>query len=326
MTASRERSFHERVDPELLAGLAFSEEHPPPVSLAELADFRAGAEAPAAAVVGPCVQVRDFAPDGLAFRVFTPAGPGPHPAIYWLHGGGMIAGSVELDTAYCSALSTRVNAVVVAVDYRLAPEHPFPAPLEDALAGLEWLFTVAGELNVDPGRIAVAGSSAGGGLAAGLALANRDRAGLPLAFLYLMYPMLDPTHSSGSAREFSSIPTWNRAHSEFAWGCYLDGVADVPPYAAPALAEDVSGLPPALIQTGELDLFRDEDISFALRLLQAGVPTELLVYPGAYHGFELNCPDSLVGARSLLDRDRALVRALHGTSFHSSTPAEGALS
>ena len=312
MKASRARSFHERVDPELLPGLAFSEEHPPPVSLAELAEFRAGAQAPAAAVVDPGVQVRDYAPNGLALRVFTPAGIGPHPAIYWLHGGGMIAGGVELDTAYCSALSARTGAVVVAVDYRLAPEHPFPAPLEDALTGLEWLFDSAANLGVDPQRVAVAGSSAGGGLAAGLALLNRDCAGLPLAFLYLMYPMLDPTHSSGSAREFAGIPTWNREHSEFAWGCYLGG-ADASAYAAPALAADVSGLPPALIQTGELDLFRDEDIAFAGRLLQAGVPTELLVYPGAYHGFELNCPDSLVGARSLLDRDRALIRALHGT-------------
>ena len=314
MKTFRERSFRERVDPDLLPGLAFSETHPPPVSLAELAEFREGAEAPAAAVVDPCVQVRDYATNGLALRVFTPAGVGPHPAIYWLHGGGMIAGSVELDTAYCSSLTARVGAVVVAVDYRLAPEHPFPAPLEDALAGLEWLFDSAAELGIDPQRVAVAGSSAGGGLAAGLALLNRDRAGLPLAFLYLMYPMLDPTHSSGSAREFAGIPTWNRANSEFAWGCYLSGADADSPYAAPALAADVSGLPPVLIQTGELDLFRDEDIAFAGRLLQAGVPTELLVYPGAYHGFELNCPDSLVGARSLRDRDWALVRALHGTA------------
>jgi len=304
------KSFRERVDPELLPGLAYSEAFPPPLSLAELAEFRARAEAPAAAVVNPGVQIRDYAVSGLPLRVFSPPGPGPHPAIYWLHGGGMIAGSVELDTAYCASLCARTRAVVVAVDYRLAPEHPFPAPLDDALAGLEWLVASAVDLGIDPQRVAVAGSSAGGGLAAGLVLLNRDEAGLPLAFLYLMYPMLDPSHSSGSAREFSSIPTWNRAHSEFAWSCYLGGAAS--PYAAPALAQDLTGLPPALVQTGELDLFRDEDISFAARLLQAGVPTELLVYPGAYHGFELNCPDSAVGARSLQDRDRALVRALHG--------------
>lgn len=307
-------SFRERVDPELLAGLAFSEEHPPPVSLAELAGFRAQAEAPAAAVVVPGVRIRDYAANGVPLRVFTPSGPGPHPAVYWIHGGGMIAGSAELDTAYCAELSVRVGAVVVAADYRLAPEHPYPAPLQDVLAGLRWLFTAAGELNVDPGRIAVGGSSAGGGLAAGLALLNRDQDRLPLAFLYLMYPMLDPTHSSASAREFSSIPTWNRAHSEFAWSCYLAGAAPVPPYAAPALAEDVAGLPPVLLQTAELDLFRDEDIAFAAKLMQAGVPTELHVYPGAYHGFELNCPESFVGARCLLDRNRALARALHGTT------------
>ncbi|MBF4992677.1 alpha/beta hydrolase [Arthrobacter gandavensis] len=329
MKASRAvRSFRERVDPELLPGLAFSEEHPPPVSLAELAGFRAHAEAPATAVANPGVRVRDYAADGVALRVFTPTAPGPHPAVYWLHGGGMIAGSVELDSAYCAALGARAGAVVVAVDYRLAPEHPFPGPLEDALAGLRWLFAAAGELDVDPGRIAVGGSSAGGGLAAGLALLNRDQDRLPLAFLYLMYPMLDPSHSSASACEFSSIPTWNRAHSEFAWGCYLGGASAVSPYAAPALAGDVAGLPPVLLQTAELDLFRDEDIAFAAKLMQAGVPTELHVYPGAYHGFELNCPDSFAGTQSLLDRDRALTRALHGASldFPLTTTTKGTCS
>lgn len=328
MKSLRERTFHERVDPELLPGLAFSEEHPPPVSLAELAGFRAHAEAPAAAVVDSGVQLRDYAAHGVAVRVFTPPGPGPHPAVYWIHGGGMIAGSAELDTAYCSSLALRTGTVVAAADYRLAPEHPYPAPLEDVLAGLRWLFAAAGELNVDPGRIAVAGSSAGGGLAAGLALLNRDQDRLPVAFLYLMYPMLDPTHTSASAREFTGIPTWNRAHSEFAWSCYLGGADPVPPYAAPALAEDVSGLPPVLIQTAELDLFRDEDIAFAARLLQAGVRTELHVYPGAYHGFELNCPDSAVGAQCLLDRNRALIRVLHGTSidFPLTTATKGTCS
>lgn len=323
----RERgSFRERVDPELLPGLAFSEEHPPPVTQAQLVEFRAGAEAPAAAVV-PGVEVQDFVAGGLPLRVFTPSGDGPHPAIYWLHGGGMIAGSVELDSAYCASLSVRTGAVVAAVDYRLAPEHPFPAPLDDALAGLQWLFASAVDLGVDRERVAVAGSSAGGGLAAGLALLNRDQDRLPLAFLYLMYPMLDPSHSSGSAREFSGIPTWNRAHSEFAWSCYLGSGGPASPYAAPALAEDLAGFPPVLLQTGELDLFRDEDISFGMRLLQAGVSTELHVYPGAYHGFELNCPDSFVGARCLQDRDRALIRALHGSSVSAlTTPAEGTYS
>lgn len=321
--------FRDRVDPELLPGLAYSEAFPPPVTLDELAEFRARAEAPAAAVVPADVAVRDVSVNGLALRVFNPAGPGPHPAVYWLHGGGMIAGSAELDTAYCASLCSGTGTVVVAVDYRLAPEHPFPAALEDALAGLQWLFASAEELGVDPRRVAVAGSSAGGGLAAGLALLNRDQPGPEIAYLYLMYPMLDPTHRSGSAREFTAVPTWNRANSEFAWGCYLgpDAAAgDASPYAAPALAQDLSGLPPTLVQTGELDLFRDEDIAFAVRLLQAGVPAELHVYPGVYHGFELNCPGSFVGSRCLRDRDQALIRALHGSSFPSADPAPTAAS
>ena len=325
------RTFEERVDPELLPGLAYSRAYPPPTSTAGLAAFRDSAEAPVAAAAADGVTVRDCRTAGpgaaapgagdLRLRVFTPPGPGPHPAVYWIHGGGMIAGSVDLDTGYCAALCARVAAVVVAVEYRLAPEHPFPAPLEDVAAGLRWLVATAAELDVDPARVAVAGSSAGAGLAAALTLLARDEGGPAIAFSYLMYPMLDASHASPSAREFTDIPTWNRGHSEFAWGCYLgagwpggdaDGTSGPPSsYAVPALAADLAGLPPTLVQTGELDLFRDEDISFAARLLQAGVPTELHVYPGAYHGFELNRPHSRLGRQCLADRDRALLRALH---------------
>ena len=306
-------SFMERVDPELLAGLEYSFTVPPPASRAELRAFRQNAGIPADTASVQGVSVRGVTVDGLALRVFTPAGPGPHPAIYWIHGGGMIAGSVDLDAAYCAELCRRTRSVVVAVDYRLAPEHPFPAPLDDVAAGLRWLSGSAAVLSVDPARIAVAGSSAGGGLAAALLLRNRDAGGPAIAFAYLMYPMLDASHTSASAREFVDIPTWNRAHSEFAWDCYL-GTAGTDPHAVPALAGDLSGLPPTMIQVGELDLFRDEDITFASRLLQSGVPTELHVYPGAYHGFELNCPESAVGIQTLADRDHALVRALHGPS------------
>ena len=306
-------SFLARVDPELLGGLEYSYACPPPTSRAGLPAFRQNAEPPAGAACVDGVSVRGCTVEGLALRVFTPAGPGPHPAIYWIHGGGMIAGSVELDAAYCAALCARTRSVVVAVDYRLAPEHPFPAPLDDVAAGLRWLSASADALSVDPARIAVAGSSAGGGLAAALLLRNRVAGGPAVVFAYLMYPMLDASHTSASAREFAHIPTWNRTHSEFAWECYLGG-AGSDPAAVPARARDLSGLPPTMIQVGELDLFRDEDIAFASRLLQAGIPTELHVYPGAYHGFELNCPDSTVGAQALADRDRALVRALHGTS------------
>ena len=313
------RSFLERLNPELRPGLEYSSAFPPPTSLAELPAFRMNVEAPAGAASVDGVTVRNCRAGGLSLRVFTPPGRGPHPAIYWLHGGGMIAGNVELDTPYCAALAAGTSAVVVAVEYRLAPEHPYPAPLDDAEAGLAWLFASADALSVDPARVAVAGSSAGGGLAAALTLRHRDAGGPDLAFAYLMYPMLDASHTSASAREFTAIPTWNRAHSEFAWGCYLGG-ADLSPDAVPAMAQDLSGLPPTLIQTGELDLFRDEDISYAARLLQAGVPTELHVYPGAYHGFELNCPESAVGRQSLRDRDSALLRALHPSGPAAADP------
>ncbi|MEG9249943.1 alpha/beta hydrolase [Arthrobacter sp. Soc17.1.1.1] len=306
------KSFIDRVDPELLPGLDFSEAFPPPTTIDELHSFRSKTTADTTYADCSGVTFQDRITDGLRLRVFTPAGAGPHPAIYWIHGGGMIAGSVDHDTPYCTVLSGETGAVVVAVDYRLSPEHPFPAPLDDVHAGLQWLFASAEVLSIDPHRVAVAGSSAGGGLAAGLTLLNRDNGGPRIAFQYLMYPMLDHTHTSNSSREFHDIPTWNRAHSQFAWQCYLGAGQPSPPiYAAPAAAEDLAALPPTLIQVGDLDLFRDEDINYATRLSNAGVPTELHVYPGAYHGYELNCPTSSLGAQTLTDRNRALTKALH---------------
>lgn len=307
-------SFLERVDRELVAGLAYSGVLPPPRTVTELVEFRVravGLIAPFDAGATEVVQ-REHTGPGIRLWSYTPKGDGPFPVIYWVHGGGMISGSLLADRPYCTALAEQTACVVVAVDYRLAPENPHPTPVEDSYAGLEWTVANAAALNVDPGRLAVAGSSAGGGIAAALALMARDRGGPEVAFQYLMYPMLDDSQTSPSSREFTDIPTWSRERNAFAWECLL-GSADRTdcPYASPALAEDLSGLPPAMIQVGELDLFRDEDIAYASRLLQAGVPTELHVYPGAYHGFELVVPEASLSRQSYEDRNRALVAALH---------------
>jgi acetyl esterase/lipase len=186
--------------------------------------------------------------------------------------------------------------VVASVEYRLAPEHPFPAGLEDCYAGLTWLAAHADELGVDPARIAIHGISAGGGLCAALALLARDRGGPAIAFQYLGVPEVDDRLETRSARDFVDTPVWNRPRAEISWDSYLGpgrrGGADVSPYAAPARATDLSGLPPALVIVGGADGFRDEDIEYATRLLQAGVPTELHVYPGAYHGWNMAAPES----------------------------------
>jgi acetyl esterase/lipase len=181
----------------------------------------------------------------------------------------------------------------VSVEYRLAPEHPHPAPVEDCYAGLKWMVEHAVEIGVDPSRIALAGPSAGGGLAAATALVARDRGGPPLACQILIYPMLDDRNITPSSREFAGIPGWSREANISGWTALLGdktGTEDVSPYAAPARASDLSNLPPTLIQVGELEVFRDECVDYALRLMQAGVSTELHVYPGAYHGWEIFVP------------------------------------
>ncbi|NJC23882.1 acetyl esterase/lipase [Arthrobacter pigmenti] len=309
-------AFLARVAPELLDGLAYSGALPPPSTVEELATFRARA----AALIPPFnetasrVRRREHDGPGIALWSYTPPGDGPFPAVYWIHGGGMISGSLRADQPYCTALAEDTKCVVIAVDYRLAPENPHPTPVEDAYAGLEWVISHQAELRIDAERLAIGGSSAGGGIAAAVTLMARDRGGPQLAFQYLMYPMLDDVQDPRAGIEFAEIPTWSTERNRFAWRCLLGsslGSAEVSSYAAPARATDLRGLPRALIQVGELDLFRDEDISYAARLLQAGVPTELHVYPGAYHGFELVAPHAHLSRQALEDRNRAFTRALH---------------
>ena len=256
----------------------------------------------------PAVRVRVYRPNDR---------PGELPALLWIHGGGYVMGDIEQDDRLMKQMVKRIDCVTVSVDYRLAPEHPFPAPVEDCYAGLKWLFAHAGELGVKPSRIAIGGASGGGGLAAGLALLARDRGEVPVAFQLLIYPMIDDRNVTPASYAITDPRMWNRESNRLGWKAYLGrdgGGADVSPYAAAARATDLRNLPPAYIPVGALDLFVDENIEYAQRLIEAGVPTELHVYPGAFHGFDLFAPSAGVSKQFKADRDSALKRALHAAA------------
>jgi len=211
----------------------------------------------------------------------------PLPCIYSIHGGGYVLGSYDMDDAKFDRYCPGFPCVGVSVEYRLAPETPYPGPLDDCYTGLRWTRDHAAELGIDPDHIGIAGVSAGGGLAAALALLARDRGEVPVAFQLLECPMLDDRQTTSSSR-LEGLPIWSRESNRFGWQSYLGDLygGDVPAYAAPARATDLTGLPPALVIVGGADGFRDEDIEYALRLNQAGVPTELHVLPGAPHGVQ----------------------------------------
>jgi acetyl esterase/lipase len=251
----------------------------------------------------------DGAPD-ITVRVYRPAGAtGPLPGVYFIHGGGMILGNVAGEDATATLICDRVGAVVVSVEYRLAPENPHPAPAEDCYAGLVWMAKNAAELGVDPQRLGVYGASAGGGLTIAVALMARDRGGPPLTFMMPIYPMIDDRNETPSSQEITDIGIWDRAGNIEAWAWYLGG-KPADRYAAPARADDLAGLPPAFIDVGTVDLFRDEDIAFAQRLMQAGVPTELHVHPGSYHAAETFAADAALSRRIWDMRIEALRRFL----------------
>ncbi|MEU5860767.1 MULTISPECIES: alpha/beta hydrolase [unclassified Nonomuraea] len=317
-------AFHPNLDPELRAAL---ESTPFPtfdvttLTAEELAGYRAQINAMLAAMppAESEVLVEDRhvpGPDGepdVRVRLYRPAQEGTgRPGLYWIHGGGMIVGVPEVDEATMIDYVERLGVVVVSVDYRLAPEHPHPAPVEDCYAGLVWTAKNADELGIDPARLAVGGASAGGGLAAATVLLARDRGGPEVAFQLLVCPMLDDRNTTPSSREFTEAVVWDRAANLYGWSALLGertGGPDVPPYAAPARAEDLSGLPPAFIDVGELEVFRDEDIDYAQRLARAGVSTEFHLYPGAFHGFDAMVPDTALSRRARETRLAALRRA-----------------
>ncbi|MYD08906.1 MAG: alpha/beta hydrolase [Chloroflexi bacterium] len=252
-------------------------------------------------------------PEGeIGVVIYQPPTPAPRGGLLWIHGGGYIVGSGRNDP-HGIGFAEHAGCTVVSVDYRLAPESPYPAAISDCFGALCWLAENTDELGVDPARIAIGGASAGGGLTAALALYNRDHGGPDLAYQLLIYPMIDDRHETPSGREITHPTVWNRELSLKAWRMYLGaeyGRESVSPYAAAARARDLSGLPPALVTVGMLDLFRDENIDYAQRLMAAGVPTELQVYPGMYHGAEMSVMDAAVSIRMRTAYRDALRRAI----------------
>jgi acetyl esterase/lipase len=246
------------------------------------------------------------APD-VPVRIYRPVSPAaaPRACVFEIHGGGFMMGNIEMMDPWCQKVAAEIDAVVVSVEYRLAPEHPFPAGVEDCYAALAWTAANARQLGIDPARIAVAGQSAGGGLAAATALLARDRGGPALCFQLLEIPELDDRLDTPSMLAFQDTPLWNRPNAVWSWKHYLgpDHRGEPSPYAAPARATDLAGLPPAYVSTMEFDPLRDEGILYALRLLQAGVPVELHSYPGTFHGSGLlpTAAVSMRGAREVVD-------------------------
>lgn len=236
------------------------------------------------------------------------------PCIYHIHGGGYVGGSAaQLEPLHRPAAHA-LNCLIVSVDYRLAPEHRFPAAIEDCYAGLAWLFANADALGVDRARVGVMGESAGGGLAAALALLARDRGEYKLAFQHLIYPMIDDrTCVAAEPNPVAGEFIWTPHNNSFGWAALLGqppGSPGVSAYAAAARAEDLSNLPRAFIAVPTLDLFVDEDIAYASRLMRAGVPVELHVYPGGFHGFDIFGGDAPLSVQARQDSRAALMRAL----------------
>lgn len=243
---------------------------------------------------------------GVGVRLFRPAGAtAPGPALLWIHGGGYIIGTAAQDDVLCRRFARELGATVASVDYRLAPEHPYPAPLEDCYSALTWL---AGLPSVDPSRVAIGGASAGGGLAASLALYARDRGEVPVAAQLLVYPMLDDRTVERDGLDHPGHRLWNQSSNKFGWAAYLgDADRDI---AVPARRADLGGLPPTWMGVGTLDLFHDEDVAYAERLRAADVPCEVEVVRGAFHGFDGILPKAEVSQAFFYSQCAMLRRAL----------------
>jgi acetyl esterase/lipase len=288
------------LDPEIEAAL-LARGTSPPLGLDRLAQARNLLASMDGMASSTGVSRRDYVVAGtpdVTVRVHVPSAVQPAaPCLYHIHGGGYVLGHRSMDDPRFDRWCPSVGLIGVSVEYRLAPETPYPGPLDDCYAGLKWVFEHAEELGIDSTRIGIGGASAGGGLAAALALLARDRGELPVAFQMLAYPMIDDRQTSESSHW--EVPSWTPADNEFGWRSYLGDLygRDVPYLAAPSRAPDLTGLPSALVYVGTLDGFCDEDVLYAMRLYQAGVPTELHVYSGLPHGFESAAPDAAVTKR-----------------------------
>jgi acetyl esterase/lipase len=247
----------------------------------------------------------------IPIRIYTPRGDGPFPALVYMHGGCFITGDLDTAESQCRPIVTGANAVVVSVDYRLAPEHPFPAQLDDSYAVLLWVEEHAGELNVEATRIAVGGRSAGGCLATAMAIKARDEGGPSLVYQLLLVPVTDNALDTQSSYEITDERILNRKTCEAMWGFYLQGESPEAPYAVPMRTGDLSGLPPALVQICENDPLRDEGLAYAQRLLAAHVPTEIQLVPGVWHVFETQAPNSRIATRATANWVEAVNAALH---------------
>lgn len=257
------------------------------------------------AVAGaPAVSLRLYRPKQLTR---------PQPALYWMHGGGYVMGAPEQDEASNIAFARELGITVAAVRYRLAPQFAAPSAVEDAHAGLAWLAAQGERLHIDPTRIAIGGASAGGGLTASLAIFAQDRGEVRPAFQLLVYPMLDDRTVTRTDLDTRGVRVWSAGSNAWAWSVYLGHEPGAPytsPYAAAARRQDLSGLPPAWIGVGTLDLFHDEDLAYADRLVKAGVPCERYVVPGAFHGFDVVFRNAAVSKAFWAEQARALRLAL----------------
>lgn len=291
------------VDPELRDGakMILARPLPDPLDPAAIRMMRQKAPPPPTPLAGPAIELRRI--PGAAGQPEVPIavigvrpGGAPRPAVLHIHGGGFIVGRMQDTFPASQQLAEELDCVVVEVDYRLSPETAWPGPLEDCHAALVWLHANAAVLGVDPARIAVKGESAGGGLAAMLAIAARDRKSVPLCYQVLIYPMLDDrTGSTRRVPPFIGTIGWNEAGNRVGWASLLGrpaGGSEVLPGSVPARIASLVGLPPAFIGVGAIDLFVEEDVSYAQALIAAGIPTQLLVIPGAYHGFDFIAPTS----------------------------------
>jgi acetyl esterase/lipase len=304
--------FPGRVDPEVAAVLADLPLDLSRLSLEDLPALRTRTPPPPPAIAVLRSEHVVPAEHRVTVHVHRPAQAGPAlGCIVWVHGGGYLIGSPQADAVLLDRWCDELGCVVVSVDYRLAPEHPYPAALDDCAAALSWVHEQAEELGVDPARTGVAGSSAGAGLAAALALRTRDEGTGGLAFQLLLAPMLDDRRTTPSAR-WTDAPVWPRHANGVGWAAYLGGLSggDVPPHAAASRASDLSSLPATLVMVGAADGFFDECVEYARRLVHAGVPTELQVYDGAPHAFMSLSPGTAVAQRASRDAQEWLGRRL----------------